>query len=67
MSIYIHSDEIEPGVLVKAMSRVNEIVPALVVSFVAPAMQATTTKFVRVLSTDGETYVMNALYLEHWR
>ena len=67
MGIYLHSDEIEPGVLVKTMSRDNEIVPALVLSFSAPASQATTTKFVRGLSTDGETYVMNALYLEHWR
>ena len=70
MSIYLHSDEIEPGVLVKTMSRDNEIVPALVLSFAAPDSawgEVSTTKFVRVLSTDGETYVMNALYLEHWR
>ena len=64
MSIYIHSDEIEPGVLVKAMSRDNEIVPALIVSFVD---DDATSAFVRVLSTDGETYIMNATYLEHWK
>ena len=73
MSIYLHSDEIEPGVLVKTMSRDNEIVPALVLSFTVPASQSAaahycqTTKFVRVLSTDGETYLMNAHYLEHWK
>jgi len=66
MSIYLHSDEIEPGVLVKTMSRDNEIVPALVLSFMAPG-HPTPRAFVRVLSTDGETYVMNALYLEHWK
>lgn len=70
MNIYLHSDEIEPGVLVKTMSRDNEIVPALVMSFAARATHqaaTSTTKFVRVLSTDGEIYVMNTLYLEHWR
>ena len=67
MSIYLHSDEIRPGVLVKTMSRDNEIVPALVLSSVASDHPAPTNKFVRVLSVDGETYVMNALYLEHWR
>ena len=67
MSIYLHSDEVQPGALVKTMSRDNEIVPALVMSFVAPNHPAPTTTFVRVLSTDGETYVMNATYLEHWR
>ena len=67
MSIYLHSDEVQPGALVKTMSRDNEIVPALVMSFVAPDHPAPTTTFVRVLSVDGETYVMNALYLEHWR
>tara|TARA_Y100000034_G_C6755405_1_gene336088 strand:- start:356 stop:559 length:204 start_codon:yes stop_codon:yes gene_type:complete len=67
MSIYLHGDEIEPGVLVKTMSRDNEIVPALVLSFAAPATQPSHTAFVRVLSTDGEIYVMNALYLEHWK
>jgi len=70
VSIYLHSDEIEPGVLVKTMSRNNEIVPALVLSSVAPVVcdgKPSTTKFVRVLSTDGETYIMNATYLEHWK
>ena len=67
MSIYLHSDEIEPGVLVKTMSRDNEIVPALVLSLVTSGHPAPTNKFVRVLSTDGEIYVMNALYLEHWK
>ena len=67
MSIYLHSDEVQPGALVKTMSRDNEIVPALGISFVAPGPPAPTTTFVRVLSTDGETYVMNATYLEHWR
>jgi hypothetical protein len=67
MSIYLHSDEVQPGALVKTMSRDNEIVPALVISFVAPGHPAPTTAFVRVLSTEGETYVMNATYLEHWR
>jgi len=68
LSIYLHQDEIKPGALVKTMSRDNEILPALVLSFVEdPAMQASTTKFVRVLSTDGETYVMNAFYLERWK
>ena len=67
MSIYLRQDEVQPGALVKTMSRDNEIVPALVLSFSAPASQAATTKFVRVLSTDGETYIMNARYLEHWR
>ena len=70
MSIYLHSDEIKPGVLVKTMSRDNEIVPALILSLAAPVERdgrLSTTKFVRVLSTEGETYVMNATYLEHWR
>jgi len=67
MSIYLHSDEIEPGVLVKTMSRDNEIVPALVLSFLVSSTLTATTKFVRVLSADGETYVMNATYLEHWK
>ena len=67
MSIYLHSDEVQPGALVKTMSRDNEIVPALVMSFVAQDHPAPTTKFVRVLSVDGEIYVMNALYLEHWK
>ena len=67
MSIYLHSDEVQPGALVKTMSRDNEIVPALVISFVAPGHPAPNTAFVRVLSTEGETYVMNATYLEHWR
>ena len=70
MSIYLHSDEVQPGALVKTMSRDNEIVPALVMSF-ADRVQVdgklSTTKFVRVLSTDGETYIMNALYLERWK
>ena len=68
MSIYLRQDEVQPGALVKTMSHDNEIVPALVLSFAARASHqaATTTKFVRVLSVDGETYVMNALYLEHW-
>jgi hypothetical protein len=65
MSIYLHSDEIKPGVLVKTMSRDNEIVPALVISFADPVIGDG--PLVRVLSTCGETYVMNALYLEHWR
>ena len=70
MSIYLHSDEIEPGVLVKTMSRDNEIVPALVLSFTHRTQvdgKLSTTKFVRVLSTGGETYMMNALYLERWK
>ena len=67
MSIYLHSDEVQPGALVKTMSRDNEIVPALVISFVAQDHAVRPTTFVRVLSTDGETYVMNATYLEHWR
>ena len=67
MSIYLHSDEVHPGALVKTMSRDNEIVPALVLSHVPASTPACATTFVRVLSTDGETYVMNALYLEHWR
>jgi len=71
MSIYLHSDEVQPGALVKTMSRDNEIVPALVVSCVTPrppdSDEPPTTKFVRVLSVDGETYVMNATYLEHWK
>ena len=67
MSIYLHSDEVQPGALVKTMSRDNEIVPALVMSFVASDHPAPTNIFVRVLSVDGETYVMNALYLEHWK
>ena len=66
MSIYLRQDEVKPGALVKTMSRDNEIVPALVISFVA-AQPAPATTFVRVLSTGGETYVMNATYLEHWR
>ena len=70
MSIYLRQDEVQPGALVKTMSRDNEIVPALVLSFAASDSawgEASTTKFVRVLSVDGETYVMNALYLEHWK
>jgi len=67
MSIYLHSDEIKPGELVKTMSRDNEIVPALILSLVASGHPAPTNKFVRVLSTDGETYIMNATYLEHWK
>ena len=67
MSIYLHSDEVQPGALVKTMSRDNEIVPALVLSLVASDHPAPTNTFVRVLSVDGETYVMNATYLEHWR
>ena len=67
MSIYLRQDEVQPGALVKTMSRDNEIVPALVMSFVAQDHPAPTTTYVRVLSTDGETYVMSATYLEHWR
>ena len=67
MSIYLRQDEVQPGALVKTMSRDNEIVPALVLSLVASDHPAPTNAFVRVLSTDGETYVMNAVYLEHWR
>jgi len=67
MSIYLRQDEVQPGALVKTMSRDNEIVPALVLSFLVSSTLTATTKFVRVLSTDGETYVMNATYLEHWR
>ena len=67
MSIYLRQDEVQPGALVKTMSRDNEIVPALVLSLVAADHPAPTNTFVRVLSTDGETYVMNAVYLEHWR
>ena len=67
MSIYLRQEEVQPGALVKTMSRDNEIVPALVLSFAGgSALDATDTKFVRVLSTDGETYIMNATYLEHW-
>ncbi len=67
MSIYLRQDEVQPGALVKTMSRDNEIVPALVLSLVASDHPAPTNAFVRVLSVDGETYVMNATYLEHWR
>ena len=49
------------------MSRDDEIVPALVLSLLTSDHPAPTNKFVRVLSVDGETYVMNELYLEHWR
>ena len=68
MSIYLRQEEVQPGALVKTMSRDNEIVPALVLSFAGRGpLDATDTKFVRVLSTDGETYIMNATYLEHWK
>ena len=64
MSIYLRQDEVQPGALVRTMSRDNEIVPALIVSFVDADPTST---FVRALSADGETYMMNALYLEHWK
>ena len=67
MSIYLRQDEVQPGALVKTMSRDNEIVPALVLSLVTSGHPAPTNKFVRVLSVDGDTYVMNAIYLEHWK
>jgi len=67
MSIYLRQDEVQPGALVKTMSRDNEIVPALVLSLVASDHPAPINTFVRVLSVDGETYVMNATYLEHWK
>ena len=67
MSIYLRQDEVQPGALVRTMSRDNEIVPALVLSLLASDHPAPTNKFVRVLSVDGETYVMNATYLEHWK
>ena len=72
LSIYLHQDEIKAGALVKTMSRDNEILPALVLSFVTPRPsfptdEPPTTRFVRVLSVDGETYVMNAFYLERWK
>ena len=67
MSIYLHSDEVQPGALVKTMSRNNEIIPALILSYVVQNHPAPTNTFVRVLSTDGETYVMSTTYLEHWR
>ena len=70
MSIYLRQDEVKPGALVRTMSRDNEIVPALVLSFTHRTQvdgKLSTTKFVRVLSTDGETYMMNALYLERWK
>jgi hypothetical protein len=65
MNIYLRQDEVQPGALVRTMSRDNEIVPALVLSFTKPAPSGA--KFVRVLSVDGETYIMNTTYLEHWR
>ena len=68
MSIYLQEDEVQPGALVKTMSCDNEIVPALVLSYTSGgALGTLTTKFVRVLAADGETYVMNTLYLEHWK
>ena len=67
MSIYLRQDEVQPGALVKTMSRDNEIIPALVLSLASSDHPAPTNTFVRVLSTDGETYVMNAVYLEHWK
>jgi len=67
MSIYLHPDEVQPGALVKTMSRDNEIIPALILSYVGQDHPASTNTFVRVLSTDGETYVMSTTYLEHWR
>ena len=70
MSIYLRQDEVQPGALVKTMSRDNEIIPALVLSFTHRTQvdgKLSTTKFVRVLAVDGDTYLMNALYLEHWK
>ena len=67
MSIYLRQDEVQPGALVRTMSRDNEIVPALVLSLVTSDHPAPTNVYVRVLSADGETYVMNARYLEHWK
>ena len=64
MNIYLRQDEIKPGALVKAMSRDNEIVPALIMSFVDTG--ATDRAFVRVMDTEGSTYLANTLYLERW-
>ena len=66
MSIYLRQDEIKPGALVRTMSRDNEIVPALVMAKVADR-HGTPYKFVRVMDAQGETYLMNTLYLEHWK
>jgi hypothetical protein len=66
MSIYLRQDEIKPGALVRAMSRDNEIVPALILDseeFANGAME----RFVRVMYTDGETFLMNVFYLERWK
>ena len=61
MSIYLRQDEIKPGALVRALSRDNEIVPALIMSFVKR------TGFVRVLLPNGQAIQMNTAYLEHWK
>ena len=60
MSIYLRQDEIKPGALVRALSRDNEIVPALIMSFVKR------TGFVRVLLPSGQAVQMNTVYLERW-
>jgi len=66
MSIYLRHDEIKPGKLIRVMSReTNEIAPALIVSF--EDMTPQRGDFVRVMDTDGETYLMNTLYLERWK
>jgi len=61
MSIYFHSHEVKPGVLVRALNRDHNIVPGLVMALVER------TGFARVLLPSGETVQMNALYLERWK
>jgi hypothetical protein len=66
MSIYLRKDEIKPGALVKAMSRDNEIIPALILDGHVDG-QGSQIRCTRVIACDGETYIMNAAYLERWQ
>lgn len=66
MNIYLSEGEIKPGVLIRSLnSDTNEIIPALIMSFVDTG--ATDRAFVRVMDTEGNTYLANTLYLERWR
>jgi hypothetical protein len=67
MNIYLSQDEIKPGILVRVMSyRTNKIIPALILEsdhFKPNAME----RFISVMDTEGQTYLMNTLYLERWK
>ncbi len=66
MSIYLRADEVKVGALVRTMSRDNEIVPALILD-VDAGTDVTKERYIRVMDTQGETYLMNTLYLERWK